>query len=47
VNGGAYFSRPGPRLIEGLELLAHVFHPDLFPEAPAEVIEVPLAAVAR
>jgi iron complex transport system substrate-binding protein len=46
VNGGAYFSRPGPRLIEGLELLAHIFHPDLFAEAPAEVVEVPLAAVA-
>ena len=46
VNGGAYFSRPGPRLIEGLELLAHIIHPDLFAEAPAEVLEVPLAAVA-
>ena len=46
VNGGAYFSRPGPRLIEGLELLAHIVHPDLFAEAPAEVLEVPLAAIA-
>ena len=46
VNGGAYFSRPGPRLIEGLELLAHIIHPDLFAEAPAEVLEVPLAAIA-
>lgn len=42
VDGGAYFSRPGPRLVEGLELLAHVLHPDLFADAPAEVIEVPL-----
>ena len=42
VDGGAYFSRPGPRLVEGLELLAHVLHPDLFPHAPAEVLEVPL-----
>lgn len=42
VNGGAYFSRPGPRLVEGLELLAHILHPDLFPDAPDEVIEVPL-----
>ena len=42
VDGGAYFSRPGPRLVEGLELLAHVLHPDLFPHAPGEVIEVPL-----
>ena len=42
VDGGAYFSRPGPRLVEGLELLAHVLHPDLFPTAPSEVIEVPV-----
>jgi len=25
----AYFSRPGPRLVDGIELLAHIFHPDL------------------
>lgn len=42
VDGSAYFSRPGPRLVDGLELLAHVLHPDLFGEAPAEVLEVPL-----
>ncbi len=24
------FSRPGPRIVEGLEFLAHAFHPDLF-----------------
>jgi len=42
VDGGAYFSRPGPRLVEGLELLAHILHPDLFPDAPGEVLEVPL-----
>jgi iron complex transport system substrate-binding protein len=28
VNASAYFSRPGPRLIDGLELLAHVLHPE-------------------
>lgn len=32
VNASAYFSRPGPRLIEGLELLAHVLHPESVPE---------------
>jgi iron complex transport system substrate-binding protein len=42
VDGGAYFSRPGPRLVEGLELLAHVLHPDLFPDAPAPVLELAL-----
>jgi iron complex transport system substrate-binding protein len=28
LNGNAYFSRPGPRLINGLEILAHVIHPE-------------------
>ena len=26
----SYFSRPGPRTIEGLEILAQLTHPDLF-----------------
>src|SRR4029079_274064 len=30
VDGSAYFSRPGPRVIDGLELLADVFDPDAF-----------------
>ena len=40
VDAAAYFSRPGPRIIEGLELLAHVLHPDLVPAAPAEALAV-------
>ena len=40
VDAAAHFSRPGPRLIEGLELLAHVLHPDRLPEAPGPVHEV-------
>jgi iron complex transport system substrate-binding protein len=28
VDAAAYFSRPGPRLVDGLELLAHVLHPN-------------------
>lgn len=31
TDGSAYFSRPGPRLVDSLELLAHVIHPDLNP----------------
>ncbi len=31
VNGHAYFARPGPRLVDGLEILAHLLHPELFP----------------
>lgn len=42
VNGSAYFSRPGPRLIDGLELLAHILHPELVRDAPGAVLEVPL-----
>jgi iron complex transport system substrate-binding protein len=42
VDAAAYFSRPGPRLVEGLELLAHILHPDRLPEAPARVHEVVL-----
>ena len=42
VDAAAYFSRPGPRIIDGLELLAHVLHPELFPEAPAPAFSVEL-----
>lgn len=27
TDGNAYFSRPGPRLIDGLEIMAHALHP--------------------
>jgi iron complex transport system substrate-binding protein len=47
VNAAAYFSRPGPRLIDGLELLAHILHPELVPDpvaagAPAQSLTVQL-----
>jgi iron complex transport system substrate-binding protein len=29
VNANAYFARPGPRVIDGVELLAHLIHPEL------------------
>jgi iron complex transport system substrate-binding protein len=29
VDANAYFARPGPRVVEGVELLAYLFHPDL------------------
>jgi len=31
VDANAYFARPGPRVVEGVELLAHLFHSDLVP----------------
>lgn len=30
VNGSAYFNRPGPRIVNGLEILAEIFHPEHF-----------------
>ena len=42
VDASAYFSRPGPRLADGLELLAHILHPDRVPVAPAEALAVEL-----
>ena len=34
VDAAAYFSRPGPRLVEGVELLGHLFHPELVAAPP-------------
>ena len=42
VDASAYFSRPGPRLVDGLELLGHVLHPDRLPETPPGLIEIGL-----
>ena len=41
LNGNAYFSRPGPRLINGLEILARIIHP----EQTAQ--DISLSAAAR
>jgi iron complex transport system substrate-binding protein len=30
VDANSYFARPGPRVIDGTELLAHLIHPELF-----------------
>jgi iron complex transport system substrate-binding protein len=30
VDANAYFSRPGPRVVDGVELLAHLIHPEIF-----------------
>jgi iron complex transport system substrate-binding protein len=42
VDASAYFSRPGPRLVTGIELLAHILHPGdvTSPAAAAAVLEV-------
>ena len=32
VDGNAYFNRPGPRMIDSLEILSYCLHPKTFPE---------------
>ena len=45
VDAAATFSRPGPRLVEGVELLAHLLHPDrVGPPAGLEWSRVDVAA---
>lgn len=34
LDGNSYFSRPGPRVVDGLEMLANIFHPEGFPGMP-------------
>jgi iron complex transport system substrate-binding protein len=38
VDATSFFSRPGPRIVEGLEILAWAIHPDAFPEPPTDRI---------
>ncbi len=45
VDAASYFSRPGPRIVDGLELLAQILHPELFlenPSPPAQALTVAL-----
>lgn len=37
ADAAAWFSRPGPRLVDGLEWLGHALHPDLVPAPPGGV----------
>jgi iron complex transport system substrate-binding protein len=30
TDGNSYFNRPGPRLVDSLEILAEILHPDSF-----------------
>ena len=46
VDAASTFSRPGPRLVDGVELLAHLFHPDRV-AAPPEVGFAPLQSPGR
>jgi iron complex transport system substrate-binding protein len=39
VDGNAYLNRSGPRIIDTLEILAHLIRPDLFPPLQGELAE--------
>lgn len=43
LEANSYFSRPGPRLVTGIETLAKVFHPalEVRPEAESAILPVP------
>ena len=40
VDANSYFSRPAPRLVEGVEILARILHPETFPGAPAAAVRL-------
>jgi iron complex transport system substrate-binding protein len=48
VDAASTYSRPGPRLVDGVELLAHLFHPDRV-EAPGAIgfAELSAAQISR
>jgi len=40
VDGSSYFSRPGPRIVDSVEILATILHPELFPfDYPPSVVQ--------
>ena len=39
VNASAYFARPGPRIVDSIEILAGILHPKEFPEFAARNID--------
>ena len=36
VDGSSYYNRPGPRAVGGLEIMAEILHPELFPRTHPE-----------
>jgi len=41
VNASAYFARPGPRIVDSLEILAGILHPREFPEFVSRGLDDP------
>jgi iron complex transport system substrate-binding protein len=44
VDANSYFSRPAPRLVEGVEILARILHPEAFPCKPQPGSAIQLTA---
>src|SRR4051812_40333127 len=42
VDASGLFSRPSHRLVDGLEVLAHILHPELVPDPPSQPLEIAL-----
>ncbi|HEX2740116.1 MAG TPA: cobalamin-binding protein [Rubrobacter sp.] len=40
VDANSYFSRPAPRLVDGVEILARILHPEAFPDAPENALRL-------
>ena len=47
VDANSYFSRPAPRLVEGVEMLARILYPGVFPDAPEPTDAVRRTVLAR
>jgi iron complex transport system substrate-binding protein len=47
TDASSYFSRPGPRLADGLEVLAHFLHPEIFPRPDLPRVGGPVHEMAR
>jgi iron complex transport system substrate-binding protein len=46
VDATSYFSRPGPRVVEGAEILARILHPEIFgPPEEGEAVRVPAGMI--
>ncbi|HEX2024979.1 MAG TPA: cobalamin-binding protein [Actinomycetota bacterium] len=45
TDASSYFSRPGPRIVDGLDILAWAIHPDVYPQPePGTITRLPAPA---
>jgi iron complex transport system substrate-binding protein len=46
VDGDGYYSRPGPRLADGVRQLGHLLHPEVVPDPGLPLIDLAAVSVA-